>query len=183
MIAEQWRPVVGHEDRYEVSSLGRVRSLRARIHRRVMPKILVPGIDRYGYQFVNLCTAPYQYTSQRVHVLVLNAFVGLRPTAAHMGAHRDADRKNNALSNLRWATQAENEADKISLGLKVEGSRHYAAKLKEADIPTIRVRLRTESQQSVADAYGVCRQTISRIVRGISWKSVHTITFTEGDGL
>lgn len=183
MTEERWLPVVGHEDRYEVSDNGRVRSLRAKYRLRAIPKILTPGTDRYGYRFVNLAVAPHRYTSQRVHVLVLAAFVGPRPTETHMSAHADADRGNNVLINLRWATQAENEADKIPLGLKIEGSKHYAAKLSEADIPVILDRLKAETQQQVAASYGVGRQTISQIARGISWKSAHTVEFQEGDGL
>lgn len=184
MTAERWLPVVGHEIRYEVSDLGRVRSLIGKTRKRHHPRVMSGGIDRHGYRYVNLVTGPRQYSSQRVSVLVLNAFIGPRPNELHMSAHRDADRQNNTLVNLRWATQSENEADKTPLGLKVEGEKHYAAKLTAADIPEIRERLKSESQQIVADAYGVSRQAIAQIVSGRSWKSIqHTVEFTEGEGL
>ena len=48
----------------------------------------------------------------RVHILVLETFVGPRPDG-NDGDHVDHDRLNNRLTNLRWRPTAENRADTI----------------------------------------------------------------------
>lgn len=124
---EQWRPVVGYEGDYEVSNKGRVRSLdRTVVHNsgrtqrrkgRLLATILV-----LGYPRVNLTTPARGARAARIHVLVLEAFVGLRPDGMH-GCHNDGDPTNNALSNLRWGTRSENMLDK-----RKHGTHHNAAK-------------------------------------------------------
>jgi hypothetical protein len=69
-------------------------------------------VDRHGYVRVWL----FHPTRQGVQVakalarLVLEAFVGLPPTAEHQADHIDADRLNNMVGNLRWLTAKENIA-------------------------------------------------------------------------
>ena len=53
--------------------------------------------------------------SYKVHVLVLDAFVGPRPNGMQ-GLHRDDDHANNNLSNLYWGTQSQNMADRLRNG-------------------------------------------------------------------
>jgi hypothetical protein len=60
----------------------------------------------------------------RVHLLVLEAFKGPRPTARHHGAHApDRSKWNNTIANLRWATPEENEADKKPHGTAKGGGK------------------------------------------------------------
>lgn len=101
---ESWRPVVGYEGHYEVSDLGRVRSVRT-------GRILRPNtISRYGHQQVKLCMLGRKQ-DLLVSRLVLEAFVG--PGDGQQARHvNENDASNNALTNLAWGTQAENEADK-----------------------------------------------------------------------
>ncbi len=123
-MTEQWRPIEGYEGAYEVSDLGRVRSMD-RVDRTGHPwrgRILKlhPVSDR-GYQKITLYRDGTG--SQRlVHRLVLAAFVGPCPEGME-GCHRDNDTTNNALTNLRWDTPSENNFDIVR-----SGNHHHAKK-------------------------------------------------------
>ena len=111
---EQWRPVAGYEGIYEVSDHGRVRSLDRTVPhghtgtRRAAGRVLRPVIDSGGYPFVHLGRRPQRRV--RIHVLVLETFVGPRPVGLK-GLHGDDIKTNSHLSNLRWGTQSENIAE------------------------------------------------------------------------
>lgn len=119
-MKEEWRAVVGHEGAYEVSNLGNVRSLTrlvtqmsrwgSRVQYLRKGQALAPVRVPNGYLHVALSG-----TQVAVHTLVLEAFAARRP-AGMQCAHNDGDRSNNALSNLRWATPKENNADKRQHG-------------------------------------------------------------------
>lgn len=119
MKIEEWRGVAGFEDAYEVSNLGRVRSIdRIEIwrrtilgkfietERRLAGKILKPSKKKAGHRWVSLGRGNRVY----VHHLVLRAFVGPAPVGTE-SLHWDDDPCNNELTNLRWGTRAENIAD------------------------------------------------------------------------
>lgn len=67
-------------------------------------------INRAGYHVVGLDRAG-RNVSRFVHRLVLEAFVGPRPSGMEACHFPDHDKSNNSLSNLRWDTHAENEKD------------------------------------------------------------------------
>lgn len=114
MTAEEWRPVLGYVGHYEVSNLGRVRSLDRLDRRghRLSGQMRKPVVNRYAY--VMLCVDD-QRKLARVHTLVLEAFVSPRPDGLE-ACHGDGDPLNNRLSNLRWDTRSANEFDKIKHG-------------------------------------------------------------------
>ena len=117
---ERWVPVVGHEDAYQVSDKGRVRSVDREVagcggsSRTVKGRILRPGTHRNGYLYVNLCQAGKQ-SSKYVHRLVLESHVGTCPEGME-ACHFDDDKTNNALANLRWGSKSENRLDSVRNG-------------------------------------------------------------------
>lgn len=120
---ENWRAIPGYEGSYEVSDLGRVRSLDRIIssgHRR-RGLILKPIRHERGYPMVNLWRSNSQ-RMQLVHRLVLAAFIGPAPKGFE-SLHADGDATNAALSNLSWGTHSENEYDQVD-----HGTHHHAAK-------------------------------------------------------
>lgn len=113
-MAERWLPVIGYEGCYEVSDYGRVRSLGRRVNsptggRTLRARLLVPMLDTGGYPRVSL-NLQGSVTIDRVHRLVLKAFVG-PPPAGLWGCHYDGNPGNNRLSNLRWDSPSSNVAD------------------------------------------------------------------------
>jgi hypothetical protein len=103
-----------------------------------------------------------------VHRLVADAFLGPPPSPAHQAAHIDGDGFNNRLRNLKWATQKENERDKLSHGTRVRGSQVRGSKLTESDV--LDIRTDPASQTQIAKRYGIAQTTVSKIKRHIRWQ-------------
>lgn len=124
---EQWRPVTGWEDRYEVSDRGNVRSVdrtetmsdgrTSTRSGRTKRTVTTPA----GHLKVGLCKGGKVY-HRYVHRLVLEAFVSVRPDNAEC-RHLDGDPANNVVENLAWGTKSENERDKL-----IHGTHHEAMK-------------------------------------------------------
>ncbi len=118
---EQWKDIPGFEGYYQVSDLGRVRSVdRTIAHikdkrvRRLKGRILCIKIDNVCRQSIIL-SKHGQYTTRRIHRLVLESFVGPCPFN-HQACHNDGNASNNTIENLRWDTKISNENDKIAHG-------------------------------------------------------------------
>lgn len=95
----------------------------------------------------------------KVHLLVLEGFVGPRPSSRHHGAHAPSnDKRNNRLSNLRWATPEENERDKKQHGTARRGSARKLLPLEVAAIVTSPL-----SATRAARMHGLHRSTVSRL--------------------
>lgn len=119
---EKWLPVVGWEDRYEVSSAGRVR--------RIVPggkypagHLLSPLYVRAGYVRVEL-NRDNKRTAYYIHRLVLSAFVRPRLDGEE-ALHDNGVRDDNRLENLRWGTRSENMQDRLRDGTNPMASKTH----------------------------------------------------------
>ena len=111
---EIWKPVVGFEGFYEVSSYGRVKSLPRRVpcsqgRRLTYEKILsVRVFSGNVYPSVHLSDNKTKKT-YKVHKLVAMAFLGFEPNDNNIVVdHIDSVKSNNTLENLQILTQREN---------------------------------------------------------------------------
>jgi hypothetical protein len=129
---EEWRPIVGLEDLYEVSSLGRVRSVERLITQRhrngkwmsykLPSKVLTP------------CGSPYTHVHLgkhrrcvKVHILVAKAFLTVCP--GKYGKEKDCwnidhingDTKDNRACNLQWLRRRDNSYVKSGLQHDAKG--------------------------------------------------------------
>lgn len=126
-MIEQWRAIPGWEGLYEVSNMGRVKSLprntlRKDGTRNPRPeRIGVGARQSNGYRSAELFSADGTSKKVGVHRLVLLAFVG-PPSDGQEACHFDDDKANNRLDNLRWDTRSENLHDMVRNG------KHHAAK-------------------------------------------------------
>lgn len=116
---------------YEVSNLGRVRSIDRTVQRSdTGTKVKFKGIiqkcqvDKYGYVRVRLSVNNVK-SSHRVHRLVAKAFIP-NPDNLPQVNHIDGNKQNNATSNLEWINNSDNQIHALSTGLKVpkKGSEH-----------------------------------------------------------
>jgi hypothetical protein len=161
---EEWRAVVGWERYYRVSNYGRVYSLH-------QTGRLVKGMPMDGGYRVLKLRDKDRHGHVAVHCLVLEAFVGPRPSQAHQGCHNDGDPQNCHIDNLRWDTPKGNQADRIVHGTSLRG-RPMARRL----TPELVAQIRTSGQ---TDAYwmnrlSTTRGTIHSARTGKTWAEVQT---------
>ncbi len=111
---ETWRPIPGYEGRYEVSNMGRVKSLSrplviaGRTYRLLPDRIMQLHVHNNGYAVVWL-RIPGSHKKFYVHRLVAYGFIPM-PAGKEVVNHKDRDRRNNSLENLEWLTFQENTA-------------------------------------------------------------------------
>lgn len=115
---ERWMPIPGF-DGYQVSDLGNVWSNARTIVRRDgiqrwQPGQLLRTHDARGYRRVSL-QRDGRVSTQRVHRLVLEAFVGPCPAGMEC-CHGPGGPADNRLVNLRWDTPSENNRDAVRQG-------------------------------------------------------------------
>lgn len=119
MAREEWRDIAGYEGRYQVSNLGRVRSLDIRVPchdngtRTVYGRILKQSMCG-GYFKVGLCKDG-KMVNRTIHRLVAEAFIE-RIEGKDYVDHINGDRHDNRVENLRWVTAAENNRHIHELG-------------------------------------------------------------------
>lgn len=167
LMAEEWRSVPGYAGRYEVSNLGRVRSLPN--SRRRTTLVLKPAsAKRGGYPVVNLTTSGSQQRVWFVHRLVALAFLGPCPDGMEV-CHNDGDTSNAALSNLRYDTPVGNQADRLAHGTSNRGSANGLAVLTEEQARTLKEVLAIKSIADVARETGVNYSTLRNIKNGSNW--------------
>jgi HNH endonuclease len=169
-----FKPIEGFPG-YRVSNNGEVESCWNRRGRRGgMTDTWLPlkpiGL-RYGYLAVNLHR---EHTKNRrlIHHLVLEAFVGLRPSGL-ICCHWDGDPSNNRVENLRWDTHKSNCDDMLRHGNRRMGETGVKAKLKEVEVREIR-RLMDEgaSPDELAARFGVGTPNIKAIACGRTWRHI-----------
>ena len=103
---EIWKDVPQHEGRYQVSDLGRVRSLRWS-----KETILKKRVNTKGYISAVIYKDSNTRKEFQVHQLVMMAFKGHVPCGMKLVVdHIDNDKKNNRLDNLQIITNRENSS-------------------------------------------------------------------------
>jgi len=173
----RWRPVVGFELAYAVSEWGHIWSIPRVVQRctgemRVAGRLLAQTPNGVGgYIQVGL-----QHGTRRVktraHVVVAEAFLGTRPDGQYV-AHNDGDPSNNCLSNLRYATPEQNQADRTAHGTDNRGVRHHGARLTPSLVQYIdRQRLLGRSYRSIGRELGVSWGTVRNAWKRRRWSHV-----------
>ena len=121
MIEEVWKDVVGYEDRYQVSNIGRVRSKDVILHKSDgkielrKGKIVKLQLNKTGYlQFLFSDGSDKPRKLMRIHRVVAMAFLP-NPLNKPNIDHINTIRTDNRLENLRWCTQSENNRNSITM--------------------------------------------------------------------
>lgn len=181
---EIWKPVNGFEDEYEVSNLGRVRSLDRIQHRsngfvdcdfHIKGQLLKPYITgkNEGYY-----TVAMKGKNIKVHRIVAEAFLPMIEGKNEVN-HIDGNKHNNVVSNLEWVTALENSRHALITGLKRSGERALNSKLSDSDVLEIRREYRKGDSKfgakPLARLYGVSSTSIRDIVNNRKWRFVNGI--------
>jgi DNA-binding XRE family transcriptional regulator len=175
-VKEVWLPVVGWESFYEVSNIGRVRSVdridehvcAGRTVRRPLKGKLRKLHLHKGYPHVGL-NAEGRASTKAVHVLVAEAFLGPRPEGMQV-AHGDGNPANPRVENLRWATQVENAHDALIHGARAMADRAGASKLSWDEVREIRRIGGSETQAALAERFGIKQTTVMSILLNRTWR-------------
>jgi hypothetical protein len=166
---ESWKSIPGYEGRYDVSSVGRIRSLSRTLNvGRSWPGRILNPHRRGGRYFYVMLGKDGTRNDFAVHHLVLLAFVGPRPEGMQ-GCHFDGDSANNSVENLRWDTSKGNHQDRIRHGRTgtLWGERHHSTKLSNDSVRCIRQMVSSGAiQRRVAEQFGVHPATICEIMKG-----------------
>lgn len=179
---ESWKPIAGYEGLYEISTLGRVKSVEREVPHgskgitRIIKERYLKHFYGGGYSQVKLSKNGKKRT-HRVHLLVLYAFVGPPPDGME-ARHLDGVRDNPKLENLKWGTRTEQAEDRKRHGTFQNpcffGEEHPMSKLTESQVSEIK-SLDLSYKGACTEAakkYGVSRHTIGDIKRGRTWQSV-----------
>lgn len=156
MRTETWRSVKGYEGYYEVSDMGRVRSLdRVRRNgKHYKGKMLKPHANTKGYLQVHLSDRD-SHRQVYVHRIVLEAFMGKCPKGYNVD-HINRDKKDNRLRNLRYLPIEENNAQGTKTTSRpvaqFDGSGNYVAKY--------------DSQMDASRKTGISNTQISNAMNG-----------------
>lgn len=156
-MSETWLAVPEHESRYEVSDLGRVRSLRFRGRDRT--EIINTCPNWSGYIVVSLDRKQY-----RLHLVVLRAFIGPCPFGME-GCHGDNNKSNNRLDNLRWDTKQGNMTDRRSY-VGEDNPRAKITNIQKLEI--IELVKAGAHKKYVADIFGLSHTRVNQIMHEAS---------------
>lgn len=164
---EIWVSVKGYEERYEVSSFGKVKSVKYN-------KILKPSDDQVGYLQVILYDKNVKTKTFKVHRLVALNFVPPIIGKDQVN-HIDGVKRNNYASNLEWCTRSENTKHKYAIGLDTnKGINHPSCKLTESQVLKIRERFKNgeTNRKLLASDYSISHTHIFSIIKRTSWSHI-----------
>ena len=167
MGKEIWKDVIGYEGLYQVSNLGRVKSLDKICGNRkgvIKSKLLNFQDNGKGYKNVNL------YNNKKnkcvyIHRLVAGAFLA-KIEGKECVNHIDGNKSNNSLENLEWCTRSENMKHAYDNGLAVQYERHGAKNPAAKVVIDIQSGVFYETMKEVADLYNLSISYISGMLNG-----------------
>lgn len=150
-MEEEWRPVKGYEGLYEVSNMGRVKSLH-----RSQSIIMKQHMNHNGYMFLGLRKDGTRST-KLVHRLVATAFIR-NPNNYKIVNHKDGNKNNNIVDNLEWCTSSYNSKHAYRIGLmNVDAQKKHVILYKRYG--------EYESITEAAEDLGVAQSTLSIAIR------------------
>jgi hypothetical protein len=169
MAQETWKPIVGYEDRYAVSNLGRVKSLKYRARNRgsAQPsKVLTPVLDGKGFYLRVKLYNGNGYKSRPIHQLVLEAFAGDCPEGMVVN-HKDGNKQNNTLGNLEYVTLSQNSRHAMRNNFR-------SSNITVDEVYELRELYATGNfyQWELAERFGITQQQVSRIINKKRWSYV-----------
>lgn len=120
-MQEIWKDIKGYKGLYQVSNLGRVKSLSRKIwngfvNYQSKELLLKPSANHKGYLQVILYKSGVQ-SNKRIHRLVAEAFL-FNPNDYPQVNHEDGDKQNNCVDNLSWCNNSINQRHAFEHGLK-----------------------------------------------------------------
>jgi len=163
---EIWKPVVGLEQRYLISNLGAVKSIKPK------PMLLKQQKNRIGYMDIVIRNSEQKKIHRFVHRLVAEAFIP-NPNKKPQVNHIDGNKQNNRVDNLEWATSKENIGHAISIGIRnTQGERNPFSKTAEETVLKIRELYNTGKyfNRELSKMFNMPISTVEHITSRRRWK-------------
>ena len=177
MLEETWKDIEGFNGFYQVSNLGRVKSLGGWCGTaKKKERIRTLSHTKDGYLKVRLMYKGKDITC-RVHRLVAEAFIP-NPKNLETVNHIDGNKENNVVNNLEWCDRIYQMEHAYKLKLKTSrlGSDNTNAKLTDEDIKYIKSVYKKYSREfntvSLAKKFNVTNRVIGLIVNNKTYKNV-----------
>ncbi len=179
-MSEKWLDIEGYEGYYQVSNLGRVRSLDRILLRdsgsfKRKGVVLSDNKDTKGYNICGLCDSKGRGNGS-VHRLVAQAFIANpenKPQVNHINGIKD----DNRVENLEWCTSKENVNHSVLTGLHIaaKGSKQGSSKLTEKAAMEIYNMAHSGDfiQEDIGRLFSVKQSVVSSIKTKRSWKHIH----------
>ena len=184
MQEEVWKPIVGFEDLFLISSCGRLKSIRFS-----KEKILKQTISKNGYYSVATKIGGIRGKDYcfKIHRLVAESFLDaptdefiLAELNNHYGKipvnHIDGDKLNNHYTNLEWCTYKSNAKHAYDLGLSIGVPQLDTRKLTDDDIRFIRMNYKSRDKKygvrALARNFRLSHTNILRILNKLSYKEI-----------
>lgn len=171
MEKEIWKDIPDYKGCYQVSNLGRIKSLERLIkyrdgRKRRYPSVVIKDRDKDGFARVVTLKKNNKGKTFTVNCLVMLGFIG-KPPKGYEICHNDGDYQNNKLDNLRYDIRSENRIDNYRYGRKAS-----KGKLFIDDVLEIRNRYKNENitHKELSAIYGVNMSCIGKIIRKENFK-------------
>jgi hypothetical protein len=176
---ETWKPLIfpGHKalrNSYALSSMGRIASYSNNV---LQDGKLLGGSMTTGYRTLNLHRPDHNGTLY-VHRELAKLFLKKPSPKYKYVIHRNHDKLDNAVKNLKWATKEEmvnhQQVSPAKLAYKkIQANKEVGLRLTATQVRTIKAQLFNErrklSIKQIAEKYGVSEMTMYRIKSGENW--------------
>lgn len=179
MSQEIWKDIPNYEGLYQVSNLGRVKSLPKKAGRSNRSEKILNPINSNGYFIVHL-SHHNELNTMFTHRLVAQAFVP-NPENKPCVNHIDGNKQNNRVDNLEWCTRSENDKHAYKLNLRTSpkywknknGCKHPRSKLVQCiETGEIYESINIANEKFKTTHIGSCCRRERNITKGYHWRFV-----------
>ena len=169
-----WKPVMGYEDSYEISDVGKVRSLTRKCGKRITNgKILNERLNKKGYPEVFFHSKEKKNLARNPHRLVAETFIP-NPNNLPQVNHINGIKTDNRVKNLEWVTDSENKYHAYAIGLQPtrKGENNSNAKLDNNSVTLIKQKYNSGINiSSISKEMNINLSIIRQLIYGRTWKS------------
>ena len=155
-MQEVWKDIKGFEGKYQISNLGRVKSLQ----RNGRPERILRLNLIKGYAYTTLSNGSRGKKKLKVHRLVAEAFIP-NPHNKPEVNHIDGNKRNCKVENLEWVTHQENCKHAYETGLRTDN-----VYVNQIDVNTGEVIATFKSMKEASKITGVNYDSIAHCSRG-----------------
>lgn len=169
-MEEIWKDITGYEGLYQVSNLGRVKSLVRKGRKK--EKLLSLCSNTHGYIMVILSKNNIKST-HIAHILVANAFIP-NPNNLPFVMHINDIRNDNNVNNLKWGTRQDNMDDMVNKNRQSKGENHGNSVLSEYEVIQIKTLRQNNGwgSKKIAKYLSLPKEAVSGVIYNNRWKHI-----------